>query len=97
MNCLLFVYGTLRRNGPAAHLMNGAVFAAEASIVGRVIQRDGYPGLLDGDDSVSGELYEVTGELLARLDLYEGPGYARRLSQVRIGETAVQAFVYWLR
>lgn len=96
MEARLFVYGTLRRGESAAHLLEGARYVGKACIQGRVIQSAGYPGLVGGEDLVGGELYEAPVALFEALDQYEGPCYARKLSEVRCGEESVEAWVYWL-
>jgi gamma-glutamylcyclotransferase (GGCT)/AIG2-like uncharacterized protein YtfP len=96
MESRLFVYGTLRRGESAAHLLDGATFVGKASILGRVIQNGEYPGLVGGEDSVVGELYEVPMPMFEALDRYEGPGYTRKLSEVESAGENVEAWVYWL-
>jgi gamma-glutamylcyclotransferase (GGCT)/AIG2-like uncharacterized protein YtfP len=86
MEARLFVYGTLRRGESAAHLLEGARYVGKACI----------QGLVGGEDLVAGELYEAPVALFEALDQYEGPGYARKLSEVRCGEESVEAWVYWL-
>lgn len=69
----LFIYGTLRRTGRAHHLMQGAEFSGDASISGRMVHVDEYPGLvLCDDERVVGELYWVNDAHLRQLDQYEG-------------------------
>jgi gamma-glutamylcyclotransferase (GGCT)/AIG2-like uncharacterized protein YtfP len=92
----LFVYGTLRRNGSAAHLMRGAEFVNDASLRGMVVHRNGFPGLIPGDSLVPGELFDVPDAMLDRLDQYEGPGYTRNLTEVQCGSQTIKAWVYWL-
>ncbi len=70
----LFVYGTLTRDGPMAHLL-GTCRRGPATVRGRLWHlRAGYPALtLDGDDLVHGEWVEgVAPAVLAVLDTYEG-------------------------
>ncbi len=93
----LFVYGTLRRGESAARLMRGAAFLTEAAIRAKKIEREGFPGLVAGDDTVPGELYEVPEPRFRQLDHYEGPGYERRQSEVASATGPVTAWVYWLR
>jgi gamma-glutamylcyclotransferase (GGCT)/AIG2-like uncharacterized protein YtfP len=92
----LFVYGTLKRGGTAAHLMSEASFVGEGSICGNIIPRNGYAGLLPGDTPVLGDVFEIPQELFAQLDQYEGPGYVRRLTEVTVGGEKLNAWVYWL-
>jgi gamma-glutamylcyclotransferase (GGCT)/AIG2-like uncharacterized protein YtfP len=92
----LFVYGTLRRGEPAEHLMSGAKFLGEAHIQGQVVRHGQYTGLIAGSTEVPGELFDVPEALFEQLDRYEGPGYARRLSEVNYSGGVVTAWVYWL-
>lgn len=74
---LLFVYGTLKRDGVNHRQLAGEIFVGEARTVAgyRLFALDGYPGLvpLAGDrDGVAGEVWSVKPEALARLDRFEG-------------------------
>jgi gamma-glutamylcyclotransferase (GGCT)/AIG2-like uncharacterized protein YtfP len=70
---LVFVYGTLRRGGSNAFRMDGAEFVGPATVGGVLYRISWYPGLvLDGEGSVTGEVYRVGPELLRALDEFEG-------------------------
>ncbi len=64
----LFIYGTLMPGLRLEAEMHGARFVGLAQIQGRLVDVGRYPGLLPGDDSVVGEIYEVDDAHLARLD-----------------------------
>ena len=71
---LVFVYGTLRKEGSNAHFLKNATYIehrcyAEGQLYDTGL---GYPALiLEEDKWVTGELYEVTKEELKRLDELE--------------------------
>jgi hypothetical protein len=92
----LFVYGTLRRGESAHYLLQSARFVAEGQILGQVVQHEGYPGLIQGESRIAGELFEIPDQLFPVLDHYEGPNYTRRLTEVARGGETVTAWVYWL-
>lgn len=69
----LFTYGTLRRDGQAAGLLEGCELVGPATVAGSLYDIDGeYPALvLAGAGRVEGEIWRCPAELLARLDEYE--------------------------
>jgi gamma-glutamylcyclotransferase (GGCT)/AIG2-like uncharacterized protein YtfP len=76
--CLLFVYGTLMKkcspNKYSIYLQNNAKYIGEYWAKGILYQIDYYPGLVDGNDKVFGELYHLVNPEVAFsvLDNYEG-------------------------
>ena len=72
MKHAIFIYGTLLPGLRLAAEMHGAQFVGPALIAGRLIDVGRYPGLLQGDGQVTGEVYEVDDAHLARLDGVEG-------------------------
>lgn len=102
----LFVYGSLRRNtcGQPHPLLVDAVHEGPATIRGRLYRVTWYPGVVPAVDGepVIGELYDLPAasetETLARLDAYEGAGFARRCVHVtRADGAVVDAWIYeWL-
>ena len=72
MKHALFIYGTLMPGLRLEAEMHGARFVGPAHIAGRLIDVGLYPGLLQGDGQVTGEVYEVDDAHLARLDGVEG-------------------------
>jgi gamma-glutamylcyclotransferase (GGCT)/AIG2-like uncharacterized protein YtfP len=77
---LLFAYGTLMR-GYALHglLARGATLLGEGRVRGRLVDLRRYPGLVDGEGWVRGELYRLNDrELLDALDREEGYNFERR-------------------
>nr|BCJ78234.1 gamma-L-glutamyl-butirosin B gamma-glutamyl cyclotransferase [Niallia circulans] len=91
----LFVYGTLREGeNNHKYMKDAALLSGQASITGTLVDTgSGYPGLLLENELVTGEWYEVSEEMLERIDKLEeyfGPGDGRNLferieCQVRTG------------
>ena len=82
----LFVYGTLRQGQTARSLVaNSIVRSVKARTIGRIYAFPmGYPGYIEGDGVVVGEVLWLT-DLAATfglLDAYEGEDFARVLKQV---------------
>lgn len=96
----VFVYGTLMKGERANHLLSNCEFG------GRCLLRDyamydlgSYPGIRPcSGESVLGELYFASANIVAQLDEYEGEGalYRRTPVQVHMGGNsfAVEAYVY---
>ena len=109
MTSRLFVYGTLAPGRPKDHVLAGVPGAWEpASITGTLVHRGwgavlGFPGVVvdeHGTDRVDGFLFssDRLGEHWPRLDEFEGDGYERVLTPVRVAEGRVEdAYVYVLR
>lgn len=77
MTMNIFVYGTLRKGQYAHRLMDGAKFLGEAVTATKYQLYDvgSFPGLIEDpsiEGGVSGELYEITEDMLPRIDHYEG-------------------------
>lgn len=73
---LLFLYGTLKRGGSNHGYLRGQRFVGEARTEAgyRLYDLGGYPGLVAADRdglSITGEIWEVDTEGLARLDELE--------------------------
>jgi gamma-glutamylaminecyclotransferase len=101
---LVFVYGTLKRGFSNHHYLAGQAFVGNARTAPGYAMYDlaGYPGMVrQGDDpeGVSGEVWSVDDECLARLDVLEctAEGLYRR-EAVPLGSPfeghAVEAYVY---
>ena len=72
MTHALFIYGTLMPGLRLEAEMLGARFVGPAHIAGRLIDVGHYPGLLQGDGPVTGEVYQVDDAHLTHLDGVEG-------------------------
>jgi gamma-glutamylcyclotransferase (GGCT)/AIG2-like uncharacterized protein YtfP len=93
----LFVYGTLRRGAGsdwALRLEQDAEHAGPAITLGHLYDLGEYPGLVEGSDSVTGDLYGVSAGLLAELDDYEGAEFQRISTWARCGAGHYECWVY---
>jgi gamma-glutamylaminecyclotransferase len=91
----LFVYGSLL-SGQANHrVLSGARFIGTATSEPRyaLVDLGPYPGIIDGDAGIVGELYEVDDDHLARIDRFEGSAFERREILLR----GQRAEAYFLR
>jgi gamma-glutamylcyclotransferase (GGCT)/AIG2-like uncharacterized protein YtfP len=97
----LFVYGTLRAGEAARALVAGHVARSVPGTVRGAMYAFpmGYPGLVDGEGAVRGELLWLSdlGTALPLLDEYEGEDFARVVRSVELADgTRVQAWCYVL-
>lgn len=96
----LFVYGTLMR-GYALHrvLAGGATVDGTGTVRGRLLDLGRYPGLIEGEGRVHGEVYRLDDpELLPVLDREEGYNFERRRAIVTLaGGRRVRAWLYRYR
>ena len=99
----LAVYGTLVPGGTNAHVLAGIPGEWTLGTVAGTRHQDGwhgYPGLvLDGAGPVAVRVLQAEGldDHLPRLDDFEGPGYRRVRTAVRLEDgAAVDAWVYEL-
>ncbi len=104
----LFVYGTLAPGRSNAHVLEGVAGTWESATVrGRLLPEGwgaaaGFPAIVLDDDEpeVHGLLFssDELGEHWERLDLFEGEGYDRVLTPIRLGGNRdVHAYIYVLR
>lgn len=70
--CHLFVYGTLRSNQPNAPRLGGATPLGWATTHGQLLDLGDYPGLIEGEGKVIGELFLLPVAALDRIDDLEG-------------------------
>ncbi len=83
----IFVYGTLRKGASNHFRLEGASYITESVLSGALYVIDWYPGMVLGNDvkqTVLGEIYKVSVEMLNLLDDYEGAEYQRRAVEVII-------------
>lgn len=98
---LLFVYGSLMRDQPAASILRSCECLGSASVKGFALFDLGeYPGIFPAGDEVRGELFRVNDPALTlvRLDEYEDvPAlYVREMADVECGGDTFRAWVYIL-
>jgi gamma-glutamylcyclotransferase (GGCT)/AIG2-like uncharacterized protein YtfP len=92
----LFVYGSLRRGERNHAFLQGARFAGRASTVARYTLRHAgmTPGLAEnGEQAVTGEVYELDAAHLARLDRLGGALYVRGEVELADGSSAQAYFM----
>lgn len=87
---LLFVYGSLKRGYRHHRQLDGAEFAGDACTAAgyRLVRCGEYPALVcsGGAGVVLGEVFRVDGELLERLDVFEGCPELYQRGRVRLGD-----------
>lgn len=77
----IFVYGTLMREQANSRVLEGETYLgpAKTKAMYSLLNLGGCPGMVPGDMSVSGELYEIRRGMLILLDMIEGhPNLYRR-------------------
>jgi len=95
----LFVYGTLlSTNRSNRTYLDDAEYSGKFTLDGYELYDLGsYPGIVEGNDKVRGELYAVSIDKLADIDRYEGEGflYTRKMVQVLgEGNEKLNAYTY---
>lgn len=96
----VFVYGTLKRGYRNHHLLEGSKFQCEAVVKGFELYDLGpYPAVIESgdlEDLVKGEIFEIDGSALARLDELEEEGtlYKRIKTKAFTGSYETEVFVY---
>jgi len=68
----IFVYGTLMQGLQRASALQGSRFLGEGTIQASLYDLGSYPGIAEGSDRVSGEVYEIDDATLQVLDAIEG-------------------------
>jgi gamma-glutamylaminecyclotransferase len=96
MAVLLFVYGTLLRGEPNHPQLSDASFvrSTRTAAAYELVDLGGYPALLeDGESAISGEVYDVNAELLARIDAFEEVPDLYERKRVDLIDGSVDAYV----
>ena len=107
---LLFVYGSLRKQGSHNHLLGEATWISEGFTKGKLFLIDWYPGMIlslqesKQDDNpeiqqdwVYGDIYKISSYMFLSLDSYEGDAYDRIFVLVRDRNNNIhqaQTYVY---
>jgi len=101
----LFVYGTLLRGLERNSVLDAAEYLGLARIQGSLYDLGSYPGLVEGDNFVIGELYEIGWLILNKLDQIEGfdPNYPvqslyqRKIKKITLlaDGTSINAVLYY--
>jgi len=68
----VFVYGTLLKGMSRSHSLSTSRFEGFGVIRGSLYDLGSYPGIVDFDGSVYGEIYDIDSSTLVALDHIEG-------------------------
>lgn len=97
---LIFVYGTLKNGWGNNVIIADQKFIGKATTVANEYQMyslGGFPGVVDGNNSIKGELWEVDDGAFARCDRLEGQPtfYKREVADVAANDGTYQkAWMY---
>jgi gamma-glutamylcyclotransferase (GGCT)/AIG2-like uncharacterized protein YtfP len=92
----VFVYGTLRKGERRNHILEGSRFIGYARAKGFFLYKiKEFPGMVEGSGEVVGEVYEISEDLLEKLDWIERVPYLYRRELIEVTLEDGQAiFVY---
>lgn len=96
----VFVYGTLMKGERAARMLSNCIFGGHFQLKDYAMYNLGaYPGICPCiGESVLGELYFVSDDVIPQLDQYEGEGYLYRRTVVQLCSSSstftAEAYVY---
>ncbi len=81
----VFVYGTLLKGMSRSHSLNTSKFEGLGMIKARLYDLGSYPGIVESNNSVFGEIYDVDSTTLLALDHIEGydENYSERSLYIR--------------
>ena len=96
----VFIYGTLKRWGTAAHRLEGQQFLRDVRTASlyRLVNCGDFPGLIRHSKGarIEGELWEIDEECRRRLDEYEGvPEGLYAFEQVAVEDMPEPVFAYF--
>ena len=108
INYPVFVYGTLKRGYSNYHLIQDYTNKElSATTKGKLYDVGGIPGLVEGDDTIKGELmyfdpnyYQMALSVLDRLEGYDvndinNSLYIRKLKKVFVNNQTIDAYAYF--
>lgn len=94
-NNLLFVYGTLMRDEISHHMLEDALYLGDCFINGYgLVEVDGYPGMIDSDSYVAGEVYKINNSIKHKLDIYEDDEYTYESEYITLDGLAYHVHFY---
>ena len=94
MDNLIFVYGTLKSGFGNNVLLDNSEYICKAITVDAdydMISLGGFPGLVNGENHVFGEVYNVSDDVLGRVDVLEGNGSFYQRKKVMVMSTSQPA------
>lgn len=92
---LVFVYGTLKKGFPNHYYLKDQEYLGEATIRGTMISLRHFPGVINvGNDQITGELYQIDNETLARLDRLEGYPHFYERVPIELSDETTNTFVW---
>lgn len=98
---LLFVYGTLKSDGPANDLFSRSEFVGEAFTQPRykLFSATWFPMMkpCHSGKSIKGEVWKVSPEDLKRVDCYEGSGFQRKRVKLQSPFNEKEVFAYFYK
>jgi len=94
---IVFCYGTLKQGHGNHRLLTNAKFLGEAKTPAKytMYSTGGFPAVVpEGDTVISGEIYEVTEEEFARLDMLEGYPSMYTRKQIKLQDSDETPWIY---
>lgn len=95
MKSKIFVYGTLMKNMRNHYYLEDSTYMGETEISGYEMYDLGYyPGIVKGNGIIKGEVYEVTEDVMKKIDILENEGnlYLKKEENTLFGK--VYIYVY---
>lgn len=97
MQHLIFIYGTLKQGEPNHYLLEDSEFLGvyETPPAYTLYDFGTSPGLVEGNDTIVGEVYRISDEVLAKLDVFEDVSveYRRDTIETPFGEAWIYLYL----